>query len=72
MKKIKVKEIDIIVTGKPDKPYYEIQYKEVGKRYYSIGYGSYYIHNVFEWKEKYFQLIEPKQNIFRKLFNSIR
>lgn len=69
MTKIKVKEIDIIVAGKPEKPYYEIKYKEVGKRYYNIGCGSYYIDNVFEWKEKYFQIIEPKKNIFRKLFN---
>ena len=69
MNKIKVKEIDIIVRGTPDKPYYEIKYKEVGKRYYNIGCGSYCIDNVFKWKEKYFQIIEPKKNIFRKLFN---
>ena len=69
MNKIKVTEIYIIVAGKPDMPYYEILYKEVGKRYCNIGCGSYDIHNVFNWKEKYFQLIEPKKNIFRKLFN---
>ena len=51
MKKMKVKEIDIIVRGKPDKPYYEIKYKEVGKRYYNIGCGSYCIDNVFKWKD---------------------
>lgn len=72
MKKIKVEEIDIIVTGKPDKPYYEIRYREAGKKYYNIGYSSYYIHNVFNWKDKCFQLVEPKKNIFRKLFDSVR
>lgn len=30
MGKIKVSEIEIIVTGKKEKPYFEIKYREVG------------------------------------------
>ena len=41
MGKIKVSEIEIIVTGKKEKPYFEIKYREVGKRYYNIGFSSY-------------------------------
>ena len=38
MEKIKVSEIEIIVTGKKEKPYFEIKYREVGKRHYNIGF----------------------------------
>lgn len=41
MEKIKVSEIEIIVTGKKEKPYFEIKYREVGKRHYNIGFSSY-------------------------------
>lgn len=68
MGKIKVSEIEIIVTGKKEKPYFQIQYREVGKRHYNIGFGSYNLDYVFDWKEKCFEVIKPKKNIFRKLF----
>lgn len=67
MGKIKVSEIEIIVTGKK-KPYFEIKYREVGKRYYNIGFSSYDLDYVFDWKEKCFEVIKPKKNIFRKIF----
>lgn len=66
MKKIKVTEIDIIVTGHVEKPYYELKYREVGKSYYCVGYSSYYLPNVKEWKEKYFEVVNPGPEIFRK------
>lgn len=68
MGKIKVSEIEIIVTGKKEKPYFEIKYREVGKRHYNIGFSSYNLDYVFDWKEKSFEVINPKKNIFRKLF----
>ena len=55
--KIKVTSLEIIVTGTKDKPYFEIKYKEVGKKDYSIGYSSYDLNNVFEWKEECFEIV---------------
>ena len=54
--KIVVDELEIIVRGKKEKPYYEIMYHEVGKEDYNIGYGSYNLENVFDWKERYFEI----------------
>lgn len=58
--KIKVESLDIIVTMIDGKPYYEIKYKEVGKRHYNIGYSSYDLDFVLEWKEKWFEVVENK------------
>ena len=54
MKKIDVDDIDIIVEIIGNFPYYEIKYKEVGKDYYNIGFGSYALNKVLKWKEEYF------------------
>ena len=54
MKKIDVDDIDIIVEIIGNFPYYEIKYKEVGKDYYNIGFGSYVLNKVLKWKEEYF------------------
>ena len=60
--KIKVTSLDIIVTGKKEKPYFEIKYKEVGKNDYNIGYGSYDIENVFAWRDECFEV--ERKNIW--------
>lgn len=57
IKKIKVDKINIIVSGTADKPYYQILYREVEKEEEKVGFGSYYIHIVFKWFEKYFEII---------------
>ena len=54
--KIVVDELEIIVRGNKEKPYYEIMYHEVGKGQYSIGFSSYNLENVFDWKERYFEI----------------
>lgn len=64
---IKVTSLEIIVTGKVEKPYFEIKYKEVGKRDYNIGYGSYDLKNVFAWREECFEVVNHKKNIFQRL-----
>lgn len=57
--KIKVTDIDIIVSGNQrEKPYYEVKYKEVGKDHYSVGYSSYDLNTVVDWKEECFELME--------------
>ena len=55
--KVKVTSLDIIVTGTKEKPYFEIKYKEVGKKDYNIGYGSYDLNTVFDWKETCFEVV---------------
>ena len=66
--KIKVTSLEIIVTGKREKPYFEIKYKEVGKRDYKIGYSSYDLNNVFAWRDECFEIVYHKINIFQRLF----
>ena len=56
--KIKVTSLEVIVTGSKIKPYYEIKYKEVGTDNYNIGYSSYNLDSVFDWKEKCFELVK--------------
>ena len=58
--KIKVTNLRIIVSGTKDKPYFELMYKEVGKEDFNIGYSSYDLNNVFDWKEKCFELVVSK------------
>lgn len=58
--KIKVTKLRIIVTGTKEKPYFELMYKEVGKEDFNIGYSSYDLNNVFDWKEKCFELVVSK------------
>lgn len=60
VKKTKVESLDIIVTMMEDKPYYEIKYKEVGSDHFCIGYSSYRLDYVLEWKKQYFELIESE------------
>lgn len=55
-----VEDMDIIVEIINGKLYYSIKYKKVGDNDYTIGYSSYNLDFVFEWKEKYFELIEKK------------
>lgn len=55
--KIKVTKLRIIVSGTKEKPYFELMYKEVGKKDFNIGYSSYDLNNVFDWKENCFELV---------------
>lgn len=64
--KIKVENIDIVVTGPKEKPYYAIKYRKVGSNDDCIGYGSYTLEYVLEWKEQCFELIEQENNDFGK------
>lgn len=57
-KKIKVDKAMIIVSGTKEKPYFEILYHVVGKDYDNVGYGSYDLNNVFDWKEQYMEVVK--------------
>ena len=42
--------------------YFEILYKEVGKDYECVGYGSFYLSAVQEWLEMYFEVVGKEQD----------
>ena len=68
--KLMVDDYDIIVTGRVEKPYYQIKYHEVGSEpdKYDIGFGSYILGNVFEWRDEYFEIV-PEDETKREVTN---
>ena len=60
--RIKVSEIDIIVSMINGKPYYEIKYKKIGEDYYHVGYSSYNLGFVLEWKDRCFEIVEESED----------
>lgn len=61
VERIKVTEIDIIVNMMSGKPYYEIKYKKVGEDYYHVGYSSYKLENVLDWKDECFDIVKERR-----------
>lgn len=58
--KIKATEADVIVRRTNIGFYFEIKYKEVGDEYYNVGFGSYNIHVVFDWLDRYFEFVKDE------------
>lgn len=58
--KIKVTEAEVIVHRVTVGFYFMIKYKEVGEEHYNIGFGSYNIHMVFDWLNKYFEIVSQE------------
>lgn len=58
--KLVVDDIEVVVRGMRNKPYYEIKYREVGNDDYNIGFGSYDLNNVLKWKEEEFEVVSEK------------
>lgn len=58
--KLVVDDIEVVVRGVANKPYYEIKYREVGNDDYNIGFGSYDLSNVLKWKEEEFEVVSEK------------
>lgn len=58
VEKIKVTEAEVVVRRTNLSYYFEIKYKEVGNEYYSVGFGSYNIHVVFQYLDKYLEYEE--------------
>ena len=56
--KTKVTEADVVVKRTSIGFYFEIKYKEIGDEYYNVGFGSYNIHFVFGWLDKYFEFVK--------------
>lgn len=55
--KIKVTEAEVIVQRVTVGFYFMIKYKKVGEENYNIGFGSYNVHMVFDWLDKYFEIV---------------
>ena len=56
--KIKVTEAEVVVRKTNVGFYFGIKYKEVGAEYYNVGFGSYNIHIVFQWLNKYLEIVK--------------
>lgn len=64
--RIKVSDLEIIVTMMDKDPYYEIKYKEIGENHYNVGYSSYKLENVLAWRDECFEIMtSPKTNADR-------
>lgn len=57
VEKTKVTEADVIVERVETGYYFCIKYKEVGKDYFNIGFGSSNIHLVFMWLDEYLEIV---------------
>lgn len=56
--KAKVDSLEIIAQMIDDKPYYELKYRQVGKKDYSIGYSSYDLKIVLGYIDEYFEIVK--------------
>ena len=56
--KIKASIAEIVVHGTKEKPYYEIKYFDLYDNEMHIGYGSYNLDFVFDYLEKYFEVVK--------------
>ena len=69
--KVKVASAEIIVSGKADKPYYEIKYYDLSKNEWCIGYGSYELKFVFQWLNECFELAKEPQECNSDLISKL-
>ena len=58
--KAKVDKAIIIVSGTKEEPYFEILYHLLGENDDRIGYGSYCLTNVFNWREQYLEIVNKE------------
>lgn len=56
--KAKVDSLEIIARMLNDKPYYELKYRRVGEKDYSVGYSSYDLKTVLGYIDTYFEIVE--------------
>lgn len=56
--KAMVNSLEIIARMLDDKPYYELKYRQVGKKDYSIGYSSYDLKIVLGYIDTYFEIVK--------------
>lgn len=61
--KIKTQFARIVVGGTPEKPYHNIWYFDPADGECHIGFGSYYLDNVFNWLAEEFEIMEPATDV---------
>lgn len=61
--KIKTSFARIIVEETPEKPYYNIWYFDPADGECHIGFGSYFLDNVFNWLAEEFEVMEPRADV---------
>lgn len=61
--KIKTPFARIVAEGTPEKPYYNIWYFDPADGECHIGFGSYYLDNVFNWLAEEFEITEPHTDV---------
>lgn len=59
--RIKVSDLEIIVTMMDKDPYYEIKYKKIGENHYNVGYSSYKLENVLAGRDECFEIMTSPQ-----------
>lgn len=57
-KEERVTDLSIIMEMIDSKPYYSVQYRNVGENGYNIGYSSYNLKTVLEFIGEYFEIVE--------------
>lgn len=57
-KEERVTDLSIIMEMIDGKPYYSVQYRNVGENGYNIGYSSYNLKTVLEFIDEYFEIVE--------------
>lgn len=55
---VKVNSLEIIVRMIDNKPYYEVKYRQIGEKDYSVGYSSYDLKIVLGFIAEYFEIVE--------------
>ena len=58
--KSKVDKAIIVVSGTKEEPYFEILYHLLGDKDDRIGFGSYCLSNVFNWREQYLEIVNKE------------
>ena len=61
--KIKTSEIMIIVGGSADEPCYSIRYYDLSDNEWHVGFSSYWLPYVMDWKNQYFEIVEPVEHV---------
>ncbi len=58
VKEERVTDLSIVMEMIDSKPYYSVQYRNVGENGYNIGYSSYNLKTVLEFIDEYFEIVE--------------
>lgn len=62
VKEERVTDLSIIMEMIEGKPYYSVQYRNVGYIGYNIGYSSYNLKTVLEFIDEYFEIVESDKH----------